>query len=326
MSGSPAWIAAPPGQALSAPFPGTPEDAARAFLRANASLFGLTPREVDRLRHASTIPGANGWSHVHFAQTVAGLDVFGAVISVTLGPDNAAISAGGSLYGQLDLRVAPTVSAVEAVARAARDAYPDRVFTGVQVEASDGVDQRTVFDRAEFARPIEARLVVFPTQDGARLAWETRIGEPNLYTDYLVLVDAADGSFLYRQNLTLYAEARVINTPLPIPVVEEYAPDFYDRLPIPAAAGQSVGNWIAAPATTLAATTRPATCAGPPSRPSPSRPGSTTTRSTRRNPRSSTPGGWSTTRTTASTTSASTRRRGTTSRTTSGRAGSAGIR
>ena len=251
MSGSPAWVAAPPGLALSAPFPGIPEVAARAFLRANATLFGLTPREVDRLRHASTIPGANGWSHVHFAQMMAGLDVFGAVISVTLGPDNAAISAGGSLYGQLDLRVAPTVSAVEAVARAARDVYPDRVFTGVQVETSDGVDQRTVLDRAEFARPIEARLVVFPTQDSARLAWETRIAEPNLYTDYLVLVDAADGSFLYRQNLTLYAEARVITTPLPIPAVEEYAPEFYDRLPIPAAAGQSVGNWIAAPETTL---------------------------------------------------------------------------
>ena len=56
MSGSPAWIAAPPGLALSAPYPGTPDEAARTFLRANASLFGLTPREVDQLRHASTIP------------------------------------------------------------------------------------------------------------------------------------------------------------------------------------------------------------------------------------------------------------------------------
>ena len=88
--------------------------------------------------------------------------------------------------------------------------------------------------------PAEARLVLFPEAEGARLAWQVEVAEPTRYTSYLVLTDALDGTLLYRQNLTLYADATRIDGgapgkrgKLPVWPVMYAAPASSTAIPVP---------------------------------------------------------------------------------------------
>ena len=252
LSGAPKWIGAPAGATLSAPLAGTPEEAARAFLQANAALYGLTGREVEQLRVFAKIPGASGDVHVHFVQVAGGLEVFGSAVNVNLRPDNAVVSVGSTLFGGLDIPQVVVLPAADAAMRAARDVYPDRVFTATPLESTKTREQFTRFAEDDFARPVEARLVVFPTQDGARPAWEVRVAEGSLSTDYVLAIDAFDGSVLFRRNVTLRAQARVLTTTAPDPVTEEDAPAQHQLQTIPASTPQSPNGWIEGTGTSLA--------------------------------------------------------------------------
>ena len=62
---------------------------------------------------------------------------------------------------------------------------------------------RRVFD---IRSDIPASLVWFPTPAGDRLAWRVRVEPEGFPQAYDILVDARDGSVLYRRNLVRYAD------------------------------------------------------------------------------------------------------------------------
>ena len=77
MAGSPRWVAAPAGSTLSSPHPGTPEEAARDFLRHRAGLLGIPPAIIHLLEVSSVVPAKGGGAHVYFNQRVDRIEVFG---------------------------------------------------------------------------------------------------------------------------------------------------------------------------------------------------------------------------------------------------------
>lgn len=251
MSGSPRWLAAPSGLALTAPSAKKPEEAAREFLAGRARLFGLGPPAMDQgLRATSSVLMAGG-AHVHFQQMIEELEVHGGRILVNLAPDGAAISAGGSLFAGLEPLGPPALDPAEATRIAALDVYPHLLWIGAVASSKPDGDRRTVFADPGFGRPPEARLILFPEASGARLAWEVRVAETTLITDYRILVDAADGRILQRRNMTLYGSARILDASWPEPQSEEVAPAQHQLVPLPASTPESPQGWLSGAGTNL---------------------------------------------------------------------------
>jgi extracellular elastinolytic metalloproteinase len=253
VSGSPRWLAAPAGRALSAPSRLDPESAARVFFEARAVLFGMTRAEMTQLEFTSSVPAPEGGTHLYFTQRIDGLEVYGGRLNVTLRADGAVIHLGSRLHSGIDSPPGPLVTAVDAVGIAALDVYSDRKFGGTALEAaaSDDAESKTLFDEPEFGRPPRARLVLFPDRDGARLAWEVRIAEPGIHTDYRILVDARDGRILTRHNMVFHASARVLLAGSPDPETEEWAPTQHQLVEIPASTPESPQGWFGGDDTTM---------------------------------------------------------------------------
>ena len=112
------------GGVLSPPSALAPEDTAKNFLRTHASLFPLSPSEVDRLRLLVKDTG-DGPTFLAFNQTVNGIDVLNGQIKFTLSKTGEIVQvAAGDLVPQLDL---PNGSRAERVGgRAARPSFHRR--------------------------------------------------------------------------------------------------------------------------------------------------------------------------------------------------------
>lgn len=166
--------------------------------------------------------------------------------------DGSVLSVGSGLYAGIELPAIRVLDRVSAVQAAVADVYPDRVFRGRVASSRVDGDRRTVFAEEEFGRPPQARLVLFPERDGARLTWEVRVAEPTLRTDYRLLVDAQDGRILFRRNMVVHASARVLLSGAPDPESEEVASSQYQSVTLPSSTPQSPAGWITAPGTSLA--------------------------------------------------------------------------
>ncbi len=161
--------------------PGTPEEQARQFLAAYAGLAGLASTGPGDLEHVVTTSGPAGHA-VHFRQTVGGVPVLGSEVVVNVTPQSRVPLA--LLNYRAGLSVPTTAPAVTAeAARATAFAHL-------------GVEGAIAFE--------ETALVVAPTTDGARLAWQLRV-EPEAPSGYWeALVDARTGELFRVADRLLY--------------------------------------------------------------------------------------------------------------------------
>jgi len=269
LSGSPKWIAAPAGLALSQARDATPVEIARGFLADHPDLFGLDATGVAELELTSSVPGPGDTIHLYFTQSSGGLEVFDGRVNITIDRRGRVLWLGSRLFGDLGSSMKPAVPAREALALAASDVYPDRLTSGevLHPAAPSDVAREVVFAEREFGRPPSARLVVLGMREGSRLAWEVRIAEPGFATDYLILIDAVDGRQLLRRNLTQYASGHVLLADHPDPETEEYAPLQFVDTEFPSATLESPQGWIAGDSTHLQgnnAVSRPGSLDQPP--------------------------------------------------------------
>jgi len=172
------------GAALAAPLPGSPVEAARAFLREHADLFGIDPAAVDGLRVARDYRTShNGLRHVWLEQSVAGLPVFLGQARFHFTSRGELVSVGGDFYPDLPPPRAARVSAEEAT----------RLAIGGDAATPPG--------------RIAVELVAFPIDGEARPAWVVRAdsGAGAESRALQVVVDAEDGAILHRLDRVLHA-------------------------------------------------------------------------------------------------------------------------
>ncbi|HWQ36834.1 MAG TPA: M36 family metallopeptidase [Blastocatellia bacterium] len=197
---------------LRAPDEAEPEMIARRFLSENSDLYHLSAEEISSLRvtarHTTT---HNGLTHLTLQQTSGGIEIFGARLTAHLDRHGAVIAATGELLpaaARTTRPDSPRLSAAEALKFAATyaDVTPDGQFN--LTAAATDAEQRQRFSQSEsFAREVNARLVYFPlAADQMRLAWEFELWLKETPDAYLIVVDAARGSLLWRYNLTCYDE------------------------------------------------------------------------------------------------------------------------
>ncbi len=166
--------------------------ALRTFLASNAAVYGLTAQRVAELNLVADYANpAGNMAWVEFEQQVNGLPVFGGLLRGGFTAAGELVRTTGQLGADLDpalLPSAPALSATQAI--------------GYGAASVNWVVHPKMVDDAR------AWLVYFPLSPGiAPLAWAVQIwGDPDAF---LILVDAFDGTVLFRKNLTNYQSQAV---------------------------------------------------------------------------------------------------------------------
>ncbi|HUR51309.1 MAG TPA: M36 family metallopeptidase [Mycobacteriales bacterium] len=188
---------------------GGPEQVARTYLARHAALWGLSARDVARLRTIVNEPmpqSHDAWS-VSFNQVVDGMLVSqDGYVTVGVKGDKVALVTSSlvptALLGSLP-SATPSVSLERAVLAAAHDAGVTGLrLPDLRLGKVDGAGFRLVSARG-LHQPQRARLRVLPTTDrGARLVWEVDVldvtGSNALGT--MSYVDAVTGGVLLRRD------------------------------------------------------------------------------------------------------------------------------
>ena len=178
-----------------------------------------------------------GAAAVHLQETVHGIRVFQAALTVRFTPDHVIEATVGNSLTPSDVADAtPTVPAADAVVVAARHlAEPDPGSEGrtdqfgepltepiidlanfePTVQSSDNdAEQTTVIDAPPFRGPVQAALIWFGVDSALQLGWEIVITLPDGVNRYRVIVDAHNSELLYSRLLTAQVFARA-NVALP---------------------------------------------------------------------------------------------------------------
>jgi hypothetical protein len=180
-------------------------DTAHDFLTGQAALFGLTQQQANALALFANYynPAGNmGWTE--FRQEANGIPIFQGEIRFGFTAQGALARLTGNLAAALDYSNLPTkatIAPADAAARAAAtigvNVNPAQIATSAEMEGA----RVTQLANGPFVRPIRTELVYFPLEPGvATLAYSMVLwGKADAY---YILVDAIDGTLLWRKNIT----------------------------------------------------------------------------------------------------------------------------
>ena len=172
------------GHALTPPSSATPRTIAKSFLDRYHDLLNLSARDILEMRFSRDFrTQANGVNHLTLQQQANGIDVWGGGIKINIDAEGRILTVSGEPMPNIHASVnttTPTIMDEGAVAVAA---------------ASVGVDTLDSWS--------SLGLVYFPLAPGnARLGRRVTFEDRNTSKIYEAIVDAADGTVLWRKNLT----------------------------------------------------------------------------------------------------------------------------
>ena len=197
--------------------------AMRTFLSRYSNAYGVSAAEVDGLTVlADYVNPAGNMAWVEFEQTINGIPVFQGLVRGGFTAQGELARTTGVLASVFDpgsLATSSGFSAAQAVARAADSVgWTQNAATLTETPGRGG---STMVSRGTMAGDARAWPVYFPVAHGAaRLAWATELwGDPDAF---LILIDAEDGTVLFRKNATNYqtqsASYNVYNNDSPAPM------------------------------------------------------------------------------------------------------------
>jgi hypothetical protein len=191
---------------LTAPTGDSRAAALKDFIERNSGLFGLSGEQIDQLEKTADYTNPDGnLSFVQFEQKINSIPVFRGEIKAGFTRKNEIVRVVNNLAPALDYKNLPTSgkTAEQAVFDAARFIDAEAVETDAKRIAAAPGDLKVTFERGRFADETTAEKIYFPVEYGvARLAWRVLLWRK---TDaFYVIVDAADGTLLWRKNITNY--------------------------------------------------------------------------------------------------------------------------
>lgn len=195
------------GEWLTAPANGKRADVLRSFVKQNAELFGLDARQIDALKTTADYANPDGnLAFAHLEQEINGLRVFQGEIKAGFTKRGEIVRVINNLAPALDYQNLSTeaeISAESAVGEAAKS-------IGAQIDEHDTKrietatnDKKVHFERGQFADETTVEKIYFPAEIGAtRLAWRILLWQK--FDAFDVIIDARDGTLLWRKNITAY--------------------------------------------------------------------------------------------------------------------------
>ena len=185
-------------------------DQALRHIEQRAAEWKLSPSDIENLSVSDDYAtAATGARHLYFLQTHAGIEVYNAMITVTLDRNGEAVYATNRAIANLGAKTNTTVPGLTAAA-AVEAAATHLLLPAETPRLLREVDART-FEFAGgtlSAHTIVAKLRFQPTADrGVRLAWDLAIDVPTSADYWSLRVDAVTGEILDKNNFTVYCKA-----------------------------------------------------------------------------------------------------------------------
>lgn len=199
-------------------FPGTPEEAARAFIAQNAGLFGISGANTIRVFSQRK---ALGGTLIRFQQVYNGIPVTNGGIGVVLNGSDQVIAVSGPFFRDANVNTVPTLSAAQAKNAAAADLgrYAVNIPSVVADLLQPGLS--VLAQQTSAVANLEPQLGIYPTADGYRLVYKVAKFSTNPFGLYLVSVDAHTGEVVERRDYVKY------QTPQTLP----FTADIYPKYP-----------------------------------------------------------------------------------------------
>ena len=185
----------------SQPFSGTPEEAGRAFLNQNASLFGLS--DVNTVRVFSE-KEALGGHLVRFQQVFNGVPVTDGGIGIVMNANKQVIMASGPFFRDVNVATEPSLSADQAKAAAAADLQQFRANVPDAVAELLQTGLAALTEQAAPIANLEPQLGIYPTANGYRLVWKVAKFSTNPFGLYMISVDASTGEIVGRKDFVSF--------------------------------------------------------------------------------------------------------------------------
>ena len=177
----------------------------RNFLIENAALYGLGAGEIAAL--TTFIDEANpqgGMSWVGLKQELSGLPVFQAELVAGFASNGALARTNGNLVPGLEgsaVSTLPKLSAAEAVARGSATIGRKVDATQLTVLSSENLNRTSYLSGGPYSHATKTELVYFPLAPGSVvLAYAMTLWDKP--SAYYLLVNANDGTLLWRKNIT----------------------------------------------------------------------------------------------------------------------------
>ena len=194
-----------PGTFLRAASGASREEMARSFLAEEAALYGITAEQVAGLVKFSDYDNpAGNMSWVEFRQELNGIPVFQGQIRLGFGAEGHLMGTTGNLATGLDpasLSAKAALAPADAVVLAAKSVGYTLEAGRFASKTSDPAGRKQTLSAGPFTRDVQCDLVYFPLEPGlATLAYSLILWED--VDAYYILVDANDGTLLWRKNIT----------------------------------------------------------------------------------------------------------------------------
>ena len=209
---------------LTGPAAGAPIDIARDYLEANLESLGLVAGDLDGLMVSDQYRSShNGVTHIYLRQTLGGLEVINANVSINVASDGRIINQGGRFFGDLAANanaISPRLPQEQAIRTAAAHVGLPQGAALSRLSDAAGTDRTSLFEAPEFSiEEIPVRLRYFGQETGElRLVWETRLRLPNGLHWWTVWVDAARGEVLGQVDWTAQDSYNVFAYPKESPL------------------------------------------------------------------------------------------------------------
>ncbi len=185
-------------------FPGTPEEAGKAFLAQNAAIFGIS--DVNNLRVFSE-RDALGGHLIRFQQTFNDVPVKDGGIGLVMNANNQVIMASGPFFRDVNVNTQPNLTPEQAKAVANNDlnqfnvALPSTITNLLQPGLNILSQQASVIEN------LQPTLGIYPTADGYRLVYKVAKFSTNPFGLYMVTVDAHTGEVVARKDFVNFQTA-----------------------------------------------------------------------------------------------------------------------
>ena len=146
---------------------------------------------------------SNGVRTVTFAQSVDGVPVFDAVVTVHLDGSGDIVRITSSAGRTAGRQRAAQVPAEQAVMAAVANIRPELTFVATRLGDATGAAR---FARGQLRRDLIASLTWFPVDGALRLAWQVNVEPESESEAYDLLVDATTSEVLLRRNRVHFAQ------------------------------------------------------------------------------------------------------------------------
>jgi hypothetical protein len=181
---------------LTGPSAAAPAAVALGYVRTHLPAFGITLRDLAGLRLARDYVDILGTHHLVWEQRFRGLTAWDNDLRAHVTSVGRLVAVGGSPMPGLSVpSVVPRLSPRDAIAASYRSVGVAVPSLGAPTRSSPRPDRETLFGSGN-----DARLVLFGTSRGARLAWRTTVAVSTQEVD-LSIVDATTGEVLWRANM-----------------------------------------------------------------------------------------------------------------------------